>query len=71
VIILVLTMFISVLLNVIQCTLVGVLPLLSNPLPASSGWINSSIHPDDGGSRFLWNVNVYLPDCTVSHYGRQ
>lgn len=53
VIILVLTMFISVLLNVIQCTLVGVLPLLSNPLPASSGWINSSIHPDDGGSRFL------------------
>jgi len=53
VIILVLTMFSSVLLNVIQCTLVSVLPLLSSPLLPSSGWINSSIHPNDGGSRFL------------------
>jgi hypothetical protein len=53
VIILVITMLISVLLNVIQCTLGDVLALLSNPLPPSSGWINSSIHPDDGGSRFL------------------
>jgi len=53
VIILVLTMLISVLLNVIQCTLVDVLPLLSNPLAPSSRWINSFIQPDDGGSRFL------------------
>jgi len=53
VIILVITMLICVLLTVIQCTLVDVLPLLSNPLPPSSGWINSSIHPYDGDSRFF------------------
>lgn len=40
VIILVITKLISGLLNVIKCTLVDLLPLLSNPLPPSSGWIN-------------------------------
>lgn len=29
-----------------------------------------TIGEGDGGSRFLWNVSTYLPDCTVSHRRR-
>jgi hypothetical protein len=28
-------------------------------------------YPDDGGSKFLWNVSLYLPDYTVQHPRRQ
>ena len=66
VIILVITMLISVLLNVIQCTLADVLPLLSNPLPPSSGWINSFIHPDMGAAGF-YEMSVYIYQTTLYH----
>jgi hypothetical protein len=28
-------------------------------------------HPHDGGSKYLWNVNQFLWDCTVQHPSRQ
>jgi hypothetical protein len=30
-----------------------------------------SDHPDDGGSKLLWNVGQYLPDCTEQYPRRQ
>jgi hypothetical protein len=29
------------------------------------------IHPDDGSSKILWDVDQYLPDYTVQHPRRQ
>jgi hypothetical protein len=31
----------------------------------------STHHPNDGGSKLLWNVSQYLPDYTVQHPRRQ
>jgi hypothetical protein len=28
-------------------------------------------HPDDGGSKLLWNIDPYLPDYTMQHPRRQ
>ena len=38
--------------------------LLINLLPSSS---DLCAHFEDEGGRFLWNIGVYLPNCTVSH----
>jgi hypothetical protein len=27
--------------------------------------------PDDGGSKYLWNVGKLLPDCTAERYRRR
>jgi hypothetical protein len=34
-------------------------------------WAQAMSHPDDGGSKNLWNVLQYLSDCTVKHPTRQ